>query len=418
MSTAQASFDLPPLAKANLGRPSAKARLGVFDDNRQKPIHRWFPFVEGYSADLVRRALRELPSGGSLLDPFGGSGTTALAAAELGYDSSFCEVNPYLAWVAEVKVNHTRAAIECGAHSDLATLASDFERAQLPRPSRDHPLIEADAIRGFFPDGVAADVVSAVQFLQDRCRPEAVELARLAIATSLIPASNMIRRADLRKRRPGDPAPQPFRRLVADRLRVIAIDVEVAGPVIRGTATRVAADARCLSQLVSSFDLIVTSPPYLNGTNYCRNTKLELLALGFISDERQLADLRLASVAAGINNISRRRSDPDSVSAVEAVACELDKVAYDRRIPAMVRMYFTDMRQVFAAVRRNARRGARWLLDIGDSRFCGIHIPTHDLLCEIGALEGWDNVTTETIRSRRSYDGSELTQVLLEFSAA
>jgi hypothetical protein len=84
----------------------------------------------------------------------------------------------------------------------------------------------------------------------------------------------------------------------------------------------------------------------------------------------------------------------------------------------MVRMYFSDMRQVFACVRSRSRWGARWLLDIGDSRFCGVHVPTHELLCEVAGPEGWERVRMETIRARRSYDGSPLTQVLLELRAA
>ena len=33
------------------------------------------------------------------------------------------------------------------------------------------------------------------------------------------------------------------------------------------------------------FDGVITSPPYLNGTNYFRNTKLELWFMNFINDE-------------------------------------------------------------------------------------------------------------------------------------
>ena len=412
---AQVLFEAPGGANARLC--GAEPRLGVFGDNRRRPIHRWYPFVEGYSADLVRIALGRLVSGGALLDPFGGSGTTALAAAELGYDCLYCEVNPYLAWVADVKVNQSRIASEIGAGDDLRSLADLFTRGPLPEVDIEHPLVAVDERRGFFPDGVTREVVSALRLAEEHCRSEATGLAKLAIATALIPASNMIRRTDLRKRHPGDPAPQAFLPLVVERLREMSSDIRAAGPSILGVATRVAHDPRYLPSLSLPIDLIVTSPPYLNGTNYCRNTKLELLALGFVSSEQGLAELRLSSVAAGINNISRRRSEPDLISAVEAVATALDKVAYDRRIPAMVRMYFSDMRQVFAAVRRNSRLGASWLLDIGDSRFSGVHVPTPELLCQVAALEGWETVKIERIRSRRSYDGSELTQVLLELTA-
>ncbi len=53
------------------------------------------------------------------------------------------------------------------------------------------------------------------------------------------------------------------------------------------------------------FDLAVTSPPYLNGTNYFRNTKIELWLLGLIDGESDLAGYHAQAVAAGINNVSR-----------------------------------------------------------------------------------------------------------------
>jgi hypothetical protein len=412
MSATQVLFDMPISdGPAAIGR-----RLGVFDDNRRKPIHRWYPFVEGYSADLVVSALDEFPEARVILDPFGGSGTTALAAAERGHDCYFSEVNPYLAWVADVKINKARAAVDSDALADLVALATALTSRRLPLADSDHPLIAADRRRGFFPDGVAAVVLGVLQ-LCEGCRPEVRDLARLAVATSLIPASNMIRRTDLRKRRSGDPDPAPLLPLIADQLREIVSDVESAGHAIDGRAVHVASDARLLPQLDPLADLIVTSPPYLNGTNYCRNTKLELLSLGFIPDERDLVDLRLAAIAAGINNISKKREAPVVMPMVEEIACRLDEVAYDARIPAMVRMYFSDMRQVAAAVRRSSRLGASWLLDIGDSRFCGVHVPTHELLATTAALEGWHVEGIDPLRSRRSYDGSELTQVLIRMKA-
>lgn len=393
------------------------ARLGVFGDNRDRPIHRWYPFVEGFSADLVAAALDELAPGAMVLDPFGGSGTTALAAAERGYDCAFCEVNPYLAWVADVKVNRSRIAWQSGAAADLVALAEAI-RSRAPRAKqRDHPLLVVDARRRYFPDGVAAQVLGALRLAEERCRPEALPLARLAVATSLIPASNMVRRTDLRRRRPGDPPPRAFGPLLAERLLEVAGDVDAAGPSLRGAAVRVGSDVRQLTAVERPVELVVTSPPYLNGTNYCRNTKLELVALGFVEAEEDLAVLRDDSIAAGINTVSSRRSEPGPMAAVEAVAAALDRVAYDRRIPAMVRMYFSDMRRTFAALRASAAGGARFLLDIGDSRFSGVHVPTHELLCDVAALEGWASVRVETIRKRRSYDGSALTQVLLELRA-
>lgn len=412
--------ELFPLDEVPVRKPRRKSapKLGVFDDNRARPIHRWYPFVEGYSDELVGDELASVEPGHELglLDPFGGSGTTALAASLRGYDSMFCEVNPYLAWIADVKVNVARAASGHDDLDELLRLAALIERKLLPGDSR-HPLVHADQRRGFFPPGVSRLVVGLLALIDSELSGPVMDLARLAVATSLIPASNMVRRTDLRKRHDGDPTPLPLVETVAQQLRVIHEDVEKAGPALAGRAVRVATDARTLSVTPRPVNLVVTSPPYLNGTNYCRNTKLELLGLGLIEEEQDLAALRSESITAGINNVSRRRSEPEELPTVEEVAAKLDAVAYDQRIPKLVRLYFSDMKGMFGAVRSVSVAGTSFHLDIGDSRFAGVHVPTPVLLVDVAATEGWQLKTTRLIRTRRSYDGTPLEQVMLSFEA-
>src|SRR5260370_14674802 len=68
--------------------------LGVFKGNRLLPIHRWYSFVEGYSANLVDLILQEHRTKGKVVvfDPFAGSGTTPLAARFFRLDSLVAQV--------------------------------------------------------------------------------------------------------------------------------------------------------------------------------------------------------------------------------------------------------------------------------------------------------------------------------------
>ncbi|HZH08351.1 MAG TPA: SAM-dependent methyltransferase, partial [Lautropia sp.] len=62
------------------------------------PFQRWHRFKEAFDPELIARAVRESPRQvRSLADPFGGSGTSALAAQFLGVTPSTVEVNPFLA---------------------------------------------------------------------------------------------------------------------------------------------------------------------------------------------------------------------------------------------------------------------------------------------------------------------------------
>ncbi|EQD44123.1 hypothetical protein B2A_09702, partial [mine drainage metagenome] len=50
----------------------------TFSANQHRPIHRWWPYVQGYSAEFVRDVLEsaDLRTNAAVLDPFAGSGTT------------------------------------------------------------------------------------------------------------------------------------------------------------------------------------------------------------------------------------------------------------------------------------------------------------------------------------------------------
>lgn len=394
--------------------------FGVFAGNRQRPIHRWYPFVEGYSADLVEWGLavsgRDKPR---ILDPFGGSGTTALTAAEQGLDSWFCEVNPYLAWLADVKVNQTGYVTQAAQLAPLVQLRELAQSDCLPsHPTHEAPLLGTESKRAYFPEGVAQQVIATLEWLDSRTEGAVREIGRAAVVVSLVPSSNMIRRTDLRRRIASDPPPKLFADALAETLRMVVEDLRPDRPQRTATAAQLAEDVRSLSVPGDlQFDLVITSPPYLNGTNYCRNTKLELLALGIIADEAGLSKYRTDSITAGINNVSKRRATPDAIDSVEVVAEQLDEKAYDVRIPALVRGYFSDMRRALKVVRDAAADDATLLLDIGDSRFAGVHVPTHELLVTVGEQVGWHHIETIPVRERRSYDGSALVQVVLRMSA-
>lgn len=388
------------------------AELGVFQPNREAPFHRWVHLTEGFSAKLVTQELAGVSRDTHVYDPFGGTGTTPLVAAELGLRGTWAEVNPYLREAASVKV-----AAACAAQAERRAVIAELGELLAVGPKRSartpHPLTRANSVRDFFDQKTADELLGWVRRF-DEADGLTARLGRLAVASCAIGASNMIRAVDLRRRTPAEQARKrrDASEVLMERVHLMIDDLR-STPTAEGFAECVSNDARELPTDMPPVDLVVTSPPYLNGTNYCRNTKLELLLLAMIDTEDDLKDLRARSVTAGINNVSKRIRDPASIEAVEAVATQLDECAYDRRIPTMVRAYFSDMHLVLGATRAVANPGARFVLDIGDSRFAGVHVDTPDLLCQIAAQVGWRVEAVEIIRARTARDGNPLCQKLL-----
>ncbi len=65
--------------------------------------HGWLRLTPAYSVRLVRDRIAHLPRP-VVTDPFSGSGTSALAAAEHGCSGQALDVNPFLVWLARAKV--------------------------------------------------------------------------------------------------------------------------------------------------------------------------------------------------------------------------------------------------------------------------------------------------------------------------
>ena len=104
-------------------------------------------------------------------------------------------------------------------------------------------------------------------------------------------------------------------------------------------------------------DLIITSPPYLNGTNYCRNTKLELWLSGLLQTDADLKSLRKASITCSINTAQQRNYELFPIKAINKTVKAVEEKAYDPRITPMVANYFHDMWRVTEAMYRVLRKG-------------------------------------------------------------
>ncbi|PVB05050.1 restriction endonuclease [Mycobacteroides abscessus] len=399
-------------------------QIGVtFQGNHALPIYGWYPYVEGFSARYVNDVLDRFPKATNVFDPFGGAGTTQLAASMRGLESAYCEVNPFMTFIAETKINAARSArlqlretekfIQEYLNlldSKLVTRARgiDLQHYEKAFPGRD--FFEVDDIR---------ELLAAVDLCDELdTDSQAVKaIIRLACAANAVGCSNMTRRADLRRRRADE-----------YKTRVVNVKTAVAGSLLRmlddlrampertAETFHIGSDCRQTSdKYASQFELAITSPPYLNGTNYFRNTKIELWLTGYISTERDVAQYRNQAVAAGINNVTRNRNIEHAFEPVEMVASELDEKAGDLRIPCLVRSYFSDMYDVFSAVKRVLRPDGLLVLDIGDSKFYGVHVPTDRLLVHVADEVGLALESDMVLAKRYSRDKSELVQRELTF---
>src|ERR1700722_17115666 len=90
--------------KAWTGQRPLKS-VGTNSGSPALAFQRWRSFKEAFAPEIVERAIAETPGRvRHVVDPFGGSGTTAIAAQFLGVKPTTIEVNPYLADLIEAKL--------------------------------------------------------------------------------------------------------------------------------------------------------------------------------------------------------------------------------------------------------------------------------------------------------------------------
>ena len=330
------------------GRAGNLGLHGTFLPNKLESVHRWYPYLEGFSSTFVqditsRWANRQVST---IYDPFGGTGTAITVAAVNGVRGLYSEINPFMRHVIECKTNVLRRVANqkreiASYFQDVTTTAMSLELSEIQseqalsavfpgRPYfRGRRLIEILALK------TAIDYVDVT--------PDFRSLAKLALASIGVASSEMKRQADLRYRTVKELLSDGYSVYSAFDAKCNQIVNDISSDYSTLTESFLAGENAVIQNShQEEVDFIVTSPPYLNGTNYFRNTKIELWLAGFITHESELAKFTQEAMIAGINNVSKAARVSKTYPFVEAIAAKLDEVAYDKRIPALVRGYCSD----------------------------------------------------------------------------
>lgn len=389
-----------------------KEKAGTFILNKKEPIHGWYSYIEGYSSCLVQDELDELIKAGNqittIYDPFGGTGTTPLVAAHRGIASYCSESNPFMQFVLNTKINGVRSYIE---NNDITTLKLYIEKVHQLKIQHYNTW---DGFEKFFDLEQLNTILSLKGLFEQEVDVITRDILMLVLSSILVKSSKMIRRGDLRYATEREYHPENVTKLFIDKLNEIIIDIEEDGKNILAPTTLISEDARENTKQ-NLFDCVITSPPYLNGTNYIRNTKLELKLNNFIITEKELPQFHSKGIIAGINNVSKRSGKRPILAEVEPYMEQLLQNPYDERIPKMVVGYFYDMNDVISRLHDSMRNGGYFIMDIGDSQFGGVHIPTHDILSALCEQHGFIKYKEEILRERRSKNGMVLSQRLLKY---
>lgn len=399
----------------------------TFRNSKDIPFQRWYPYIEGYSPGFVKKLIENYVSKNCIIyEPFAGTGTTLFASDSMGFDTYYSEVNPLLRLLIDTKIKVLKLSVS--ERNKLADTILSIKPQILEFAEKESTELRDNykAVFGtsqYFPQGNLKKILSTKTFLPGTVDDLLRDTLTIAVLSSLIPSSLLKKQGDLRfkTKKELEKGIPDFGEVLEDNLNIIIEDLRNVRYTMRRRHTCITPNTKQIGACkCGKIGCVITSPPYLNGTNYIRNTKLELWFMGELKSKADLRELRDEMLTSGINDVKAEYILKDEVFGIsklyDETIEELRHNAYDKRIPLMAQSYFAEMYDIFSALREKLAENAVILIDIGDSIFNGIHIRTDDILAEILTSLGYTYYNKEKLRERRSRNGQILSQTLLKFS--
>jgi len=414
------------LRKAEPGHES----LVRFNGNRAMPVHGWYNFKEGFSADLLSWLCKAIPCDLDeleyILDPFCGVGTSLLSA-QLGYrgDGTLyvygVEHNPFVRFVAQAKLSWPEYR-----PNRIQKLVPRLLAPRLAERRAEYQVPGLSTIQNpkVFSPSVVQELLAFRDRIHTELRGEPEESFFLLGWAAIIERVSGVRkdgRALRLKEKNGVPT---VTEALRDQWESMLNDLYELAQDSTGSQNVkckvLAGDGRTLSVTElenKQFDLILYSPPYLNNIDYSEVYKLELWLSGLIRTQEEFRALRLGTL----------RSHPSVKFPETNLLDELPEGSWARRLREallmalphnkdriwrvrLIKGYMDDMYQALSAQFRFARPNAPVVCVVGNSlhgrRNHPIPIATDLLISALAQAVGFEIEWLQVARQLRRRDHS------------
>ena len=271
--------------------------------NQGEPVHRWFHFKEAYSHRLLQQVLKDTQLDGlksvRLIDPFSGSGTTAVSALQMVQAGTLervtalaVETNPFLHLISSAKV----AALQSEG-LDVVRLAGAVAADVLAGryTDADIPGLSTFKQQEYFPAASVQSLAALREAIVSRTSDADSTtrlLLQLCLAASIEPSSKLRRDGRTLRYVPDKQPADPIRTFLSIAERVEEdlprhrLPASTRANVLQGDVR-----TRGLGN-VGPFNLCVFSPPYPNNIDYTEVYKIEAWMLGLIGGQTEFAAQR------------------------------------------------------------------------------------------------------------------------------
>jgi hypothetical protein len=395
-------------------------------ENKAAPLHRWVPWIAGFSSGFVADVFDHYVRGSqdvTVLDPFAGVGTTLVEAQLRGWRSVGFEINAYAALVCRTKL--------AAADVDPVLLGEAIDGYR-ERIGEIEWLLDANELDGRRPHSQPpAGFRSRVPFYAERVLPKVLytldyiseqegelrDIFRLAFASTMVSYSNYTYEPSLSSR-PGAGKPLLEEASVVEamttKLEAMLDDIgwlhERDGVGHEWDVhERSIMDALELME-EGSADLLLTSPPYLNNYHYVRNTRPQMYWLGFASSPKDLRALEEDNFGKFWQTVREDSAtyelDFDMPELAERLALiraqRPDRGIYSGNGWAnFATTYYNDTNRFLEIVATLMKPGGAAVIVVGNSLIQGVELKVEEHFGAIGALHGLVCEDIHIVREKR-----------------
>ena len=380
-----------------------------YQGNRDVPGFRWLKYKEGFSLGLIEHLI-EMVRPLSVLDPFSGIGTTPIVAVAKGLQATGIEILPVAALAGRGISLASNDLDGCSFQKAASRLVQHVQhRGHSPS---EHAFPHVRITESAFPLETESELARAREFIGGVTDTGIRDLLNLACMSVLESVSytrkdGQYLRWDHRSGRPMKVQAKKgevlrFVGALSDRLEEMVADIKVLQSSFRGGELNLieGSSLDLLRDLPnSSFDTVVTSPPYANRYDYTRTYALELAWLGF--SHEAFKSLRQTLLSATVENKSKVQSLLQAYSdsalihsaiqmydeqlAVREVVSLLKEHVGELSNPHIIRLiegYFLEMAVVVAELARIVQPGGTVIIVNDNVQYHGEELPVDLILCD------------------------------------
>lgn len=378
--------------------------------NSKTGRHGWLRLTPAYSLKIVEELIVSKPQAKRILDPFCGTGTTALSATYHGREGITTDINPFLVWFGQAKTAHylpqeiEATRIACSEIIDLVN-RNGIEPCVLPSIHNIERWWNQKEL------GFLSLLKSAIYKITKELSAERT-LLMIAFCRTLMKLSNaafnhqsMSFKDDGQLKMNFD---FDFSNSFSEDARFV-IDGANENP--SGESRVLLGDSKNITVLdIGKFDLVITSPPYVNRMSYIRELRPYMYWLDFLSNGRDAGELDWKTIGGTWGIATSKLTDwerPTEQFSSKQLLKALDQISHaDNKngvvLSKYVAKYFDDMWAHFRSLTPVLESHSEIHYIVGNSTFYGSLVSTELLYAEMLKELGFTNVECKPIRKRNS----------------